>query len=91
MTHTNQNDALTRLCDAVMHAVADFSAKSGRKVEDYAQASEVMKGEIKALLFGDEYKNERECLALGTVHQGYIIQSVVASCILKIKWTTPAT
>ena len=86
MTLTNQNDAITRLCDAIMHAIADFSVKSGKKVQDYAQASEVMKAEIKALLFGDEYKSERECLALGTVHQVYIIQSIVASCILKIKW-----
>jgi hypothetical protein len=90
MTTNIHTDGIETFCNQIMHAVADYAARTGNRVVDYEQASEVLKSEVKDFFFGDNYKDERECLLLGTVHQGYIITSIVASVLLKIKWTTPA-
>ena len=76
---------VTTLCNAVMRGVA--SGISGkREIADYNQATEVMRAEIKALLTGDEYKDARECVLNGTMHERYVIGLVVANCISKINF-----
>jgi hypothetical protein len=85
---TNQEVPMTNLsafCEALMTAVANTVVTSGRKISDYGQASEVLKAEMKAFLFGAEYANERACVLAGTLNERYAIASLVASCLLKIK------
>jgi len=77
---------LDLLCNTILRAVVNASrAKlTGMPDTGLKAASEIMKAEVKSFLFGDEYKNERECVLAGTVHQNTVVASVVASCVNKI-------
>ena len=73
---------LERLCDAVMRGVVD----TGRvRAIDAPHACRVMREEIAAFLRGPEYADERAVVMAGSVHAGYVVASIVASCVLKIE------
>ena len=78
MTSTSPLD---RLCHDVMTGVV----KSGIVTEaNMDRAITVMRAEIKAFLTGDDYADERDTVLNGSVHPGYVMASVVASCVNKI-------
>ncbi len=83
---TTAEKQLNDLCDAVMRGVAAGIKSAGRKVHDYGQAAEVMRLEIKSLLFGEGYKEEREALMAHAVSEQIVIASVVAGCLAKIEY-----
>ena len=69
------------LCRAVMIGVVDSGAVTSANLD---RAVAVIRAEVKALLHGAEYAPERAAVIAGTVHQGYVIRSVVSSCIGKL-------
>ena len=73
---------LTSLCDAVMRSVAASGVVTDANMD---RAIEVMRAEVKALLVGVEYADERAAVAAGTIHPQVVLNSVVASCLLKIR------
>ena len=83
---TRLEQRVDALCEAVMHAVAAGIRDAGRKVRDYQQATDVVRQEIKDLLFGERYAVEREALRLRSVSDQTVIASVVASCLTRIEY-----
>lgn len=83
MTKNELNNLpLERLCDAVMRGVVN----TGRvRTNDAPHACRVMREEIAAFLHGPEYAGERAVVLAGAVHEGYVVASIVASCVLKIE------
>ena len=73
--------AIAFICDAVMRGVARANVVTE---DDIGRAVAIMREEIKALIAGDEYADERDCVARGSVHNGYVIGSVVAECVRRI-------
>ena len=70
------------LADSLMRAVV----ASGVVTQDNLdQAVAVMRAELKALLTGDEYADERDCILRGSVSQQTTLMSVAASCIQKLR------
>lgn len=69
------------LCDAVMRGVVASGVVTEANI---GRAVEVMRAEVKALLTGDEYANERAVVMAGTMPESVVLTSVVASCVLKI-------
>lgn len=49
------------------------------------RALEIMRAEAKEFLAGETYADERAVVLAGSVHPGYAMASVVASCVLKIQ------
>ena len=49
------------------------------------RAIEIMRAEAKAFLTGEEYAAERDTVLAGSIHPGYVMASVVASCVIKIR------
>ena len=72
---------ITSITDRTMRGVVD----SGIITEDnMGLAVTVIRAEIKALLFGDEYADKREAVLHNTIHEAYVIGLVIANCITKI-------
>lgn len=46
---------------------------------------EIVRNESTSFLIGDEYKDERHCIAHGTLHKSVILSQVILNCIEKIK------
>jgi hypothetical protein len=71
-------------CNQVMRAVVASGVVTKANID---RAIEVMRAEVKALLFGDEYATQRAAVAgspdgaLGAA----VMATVVAACIAKIK------
>ncbi len=74
-------DPIQQMCKAVMRGVVTSGVVNESNID---RAVEVMRAEIKSLLTGDEYASERSAVLAGTVHEGYVLASVVASCVTKI-------
>ncbi len=73
--------AIASVCDAVIRGVAGANVVTE---DDVGRAVAIMREEIKALIAGDEYADERDCVVRGSVHDGYVIGSVVAECVRRI-------
>lgn len=75
------------LCNAVMRGVVASGALDGSRLDNAAldRAIAIMRAEINALLFGDKYADERDCILRGSVSQSVVVMSVVASCVNKIR------
>lgn len=74
------------LCDSVMDAVAKSGVVNQKSTDaEVKRAVEIMRAEIRSFLSGHEYENERTCILAGTMSQEWVLASVVASCISKIK------
>ncbi len=73
--------AITPLCDAVMRGVARANVVTEDNV---GHAVAIMREEIKALIAGDKYADERDCVVRGSVHGSYVIASVIAECVRRI-------
>ena len=66
-----------QFCNEIMKGVVE----TGVVTEDNGQvACDVMKAEVKEFLFGDKYKEERECILNGEVHEGYVTSLLIAEC-----------
>jgi hypothetical protein len=72
--------AIRAICDAVMDGVV----AAGFENLDTAVAVDVIRTEIRSLILGDEYANERGTLIDRTVSEATVVTSVIASCIIKI-------
>ena len=48
------------------------------------RACEVMRAEIKSLLTGDSYADERACILAGSVSERYVLARVIVECVAKI-------
>lgn len=79
MTDLRQVDRFAH--DLMVGVVASGAVNHG----NMTRAIEVMRAEAKAFLAGAEYADERDTILAGTVHPGYIMASVVASCVTKIR------
>lgn len=79
------DQAVTGLTDALMTGVARSGVLADASDEIVAIATDIMREELKDLLTGDKYANERDCILRGSVHEGYVLASVAAECILRIK------
>ncbi len=73
--------AITFICDAVTRGVARANVVTE---DNIGRAVAIMREEIKALIAGDRYADERDCVTRGSVHSGYVIASVVAECVRRI-------
>lgn len=73
---------INRLADTVMRGVVATNVVTEANLD---QAVEVMRAECKALLLGEEYKQERAALLSHSVSEQTVLASVVASCVLKIE------
>lgn len=75
-------DSLDRFCHDIMVGVANSGSVNEQNID---QAVTVMRAEIKAFLTGDDYADERATVLANSVHPGYVMASVVASCVSKIR------
>lgn len=69
------------VCNAVMVGVAN---QIRGRTTDYKGACEVMRAEVKALIFGDEYQAEREAILNHSVSSQTVLALVIANCVGKI-------
>jgi len=76
-----------RQISELTQTIADQSIRiivgAGKSIKNLDQFKSVIKDELKAFLFGDQYKEERECIKAGTLSDKYIIASIIASVIQK--------
>lgn len=79
---TANEKQIVALCNTLMVAVTRTGVITDKT--DLNFAVKVMRDELNAFLYGDEYKNERECMIAGTVSQQTVWLSVVAHCVNKI-------
>ncbi len=79
MTDLRQVDRFAH--DLMVGVVASGAVNEG----NMTRAIEVMRSEAKAFLTGAEYADERATVLNGSIHPGYIMASVVASCVTKIR------
>lgn len=73
------------LCNSVMRGTAN--ALGNRIVwtdKLYAEATKVMRAEVKAFIFEPEYASEREVVLRCSMHDDYVVAELVATCVLKI-------
>ena len=69
------------IADTVMQGVV----RSGVVTHSNApRACEIMRAEIKAMLTGDSYADERACVLEGTVSERFVIARVIVECVDKI-------
>lgn len=73
---------IDRLSKLLMRLVVDTGAVNESNTE---KAIAVMREELHEFLTGDEYKNDRESLELNSVNPEYVLKSLVASCVIKIR------
>jgi hypothetical protein len=66
-----------------MRAVARSGVMDG--FDDHGRACGIMRDEVKALLFDARYAPEREAVVGRGINEGYVVASVAASCVLKIR------
>ena len=72
---------ITTVSRAVMKGVADSGAINNDNMD---VALHIMRTEIKAFFLDEAYADDRACIIAGSIHPGYVLASVVASCIVKI-------
>lgn len=75
------NDGIDTFCTALMKGVAASGAVNPANVD---RAVQIMRDEAKAFITGEKYADERSAILDGSVHNGYVTASVVASCVLKL-------
>lgn len=69
------------LCNRVMVGVANMI--KGRNI-DAGRACEIMREEIKAFFFGEQYADERDCIMRGSLSDQTIILSIITRCVERI-------
>ena len=74
-----------QLCNRVMVGVAAM-IRGCRDIRDinYEQVADIMRQEVKAFFFGEAYRDERECVLLGSLSHTVIITSIVTRCFDRI-------
>lgn len=70
------------ICNAVMRGVVAAGVVTDANM---TAAIAIMRAEVKALLFGPGYADERAAVLARSVNEAYVVASVVASCVLKIR------
>lgn len=75
---TTQEQAIDALCQNLIQGVRQVVKCTESALP---QVSQVMKARMRAFLFGDEYADARECLVLGSLHQGYVMGLLVADTV----------
>lgn len=78
----NTTESVTVIAQTVMRGVAATGAVTEANID---RAIEVMWAEIKLLIGGEEYADERAGILNGTVSERTVLASVVASCVQKMK------
>lgn len=85
-SETNLSEqAVSSISQAVMRGVAGLFINAGIAPSDYAKATEIIRAEIKAFLFGDEYLDERICVLRRSLNEQVVIASVCLSAFNKIR------
>ena len=79
MTSTTSID---RFCHDLMVAIVNSGSVNEHNID---RAIEVMRAETKDFFFGENYADERATVLANSVHPGFVMASVVASCISKIR------
>ncbi len=74
--------SIERFCHDLMVAVVNSGSVNEQNID---RALEVMRAETKSFIFGKNYADERATVLANSVHPGYVMASVVASCISKIR------
>ncbi len=74
--------SIARFANDLMVAVVNTGAVTADNID---LAVDVIRAEIKALLTSDDYAGERDMVLNRSVHSSYVMASVVASCVLKIR------
>ena len=75
------SQSVEKLAQVLMKAVVNTGAVTEENAE---KAVQVMRSELHEFLTGERYKNERESLLAGSVHERVVLASVVASCVERI-------
>lgn len=83
---TENESAVREISQKVMQGVAVLIRQSHRRVTDYKQATQAIRDEVKAFLFGAEYADERVCLLRRSVPQSAIVASVCLGAFQKINF-----
>ena len=80
-------DAIKKLCQTVQRHVVSSGVLDGQEENDelLTKVNEILANEIKALLTGEEYQEERDCILMNSVPTSVIVTSVTLSCVTKIK------
>jgi len=76
-----RDTTITAVCDVVMRGLARANVVTEHNVD---RAVAIMREEIKALIAGEKYAAERDCIVRGAVHDGYVLAGVVAECVRRI-------
>jgi hypothetical protein len=87
ITTNKPEEAVGQICNALIVAVRDAMGKDF-VLANIDAASRIMKAEIHAFIWGDEYANERDCYVRGTISMDWIMQTLTASCVIKLKEAT---
>ena len=74
--------SVTALANAVMQGVARAGVVND---ENMQRAVEIMREEVKAMLFEDRYADARDCVMQGSVSDGYILALVITECVAKLR------
>lgn len=76
------SSTLDRFCHDIMVGVANSGSVNERNID---RAVTVMRAEIKDFLTGENYADERDTMLRASIHPGYVMASLVASCVIKIR------
>ncbi len=79
---SSPSTSLNRFCRSVMVGVVNSGSVNEQNMD---LALTVMRAEIKDFLTGEAYADERDAVQATSVHPGYVMASVVASCVNKIR------
>jgi hypothetical protein len=83
MSHSLEN-----ICNSIMRAVVASGVITDADDASLTRTVEIMRAEVKALLFGPEYADERALVLSSPMNiEATVLTSVAASCILKIRGT----
>ncbi|MGH2367598.1 MAG: hypothetical protein ACRDI2_05310 [Chloroflexota bacterium] len=75
---------ITSLGETVMRGVVASGVVNADDPEAVGRAVEIIRSEVWALLAGPEYEDDRAAVLAHTVSEMTVVQSAIASCILKI-------
>ena len=81
-----RNKAMTAICNKVMTDVANMLADELHQAPKATMEAVcgIMRDEIKQLVAGEKYVDERECVVAGTIPSASAIAAVSVECVLRI-------
>jgi hypothetical protein len=79
-------NSIENICNSIMRAVVASDVLKNADDASLTRAVEIMRAEVKALLFGPEYADERALVLSSPMNiEAIVLTSIAASCILKIR------